>query len=146
MSNGIKCLRIIFPIKKWKKSEKSKKTNADMRKLKRMVQNKKDVDEFVTKGERKMKEVEHAVIVTNLTGGATKFWIKTDRSLDEKSNDLFMYKFVFLNKNDVNWRRYIFVIYRFNTLSEYEKECIIEHIKSNVDIDGFELEKIVLKG
>ena len=32
------------------------------------------------------------------------------------------------------------------TLSEYEKECIIEHIKSNGDIDGFELEKIVLKG
>lgn len=28
----------------------------------------------------------------------------------------------------------------------YEKECIIEHIKSNCDIDGFELEKIVLKG
>lgn len=27
-----------------------------------------------------MKEVEHAVIVTNITGGATKFWIKTDRS------------------------------------------------------------------
>ena len=93
-----------------------------------------------------MKEVEYAVIVTNLTGGATKFWIKTDRLLDEKSNDLFMYKFVFLNENDVNWRRYIFVIYGFNTLSEYEKECIIEHIKSNCDIDGFELEKVVLEG
>lgn len=93
-----------------------------------------------------MNEVEHAVIVTNITGGATKFWIKTDRLLDEKSNDLFMYKFIFSNKNDVNWKRYIFVIYRFNTLSEYEKECIIEHIKINVDIDGFELEKIVLKG
>lgn len=93
-----------------------------------------------------MNEVEYAVIVTNLTGGATKFWIKTDRSLDEKSNDLFMYEFVFLNKNDANLRRYIFVIYRFNTLSEYEKEYIIEHIKSNRDIDGFELEKVVLKG
>ena len=93
-----------------------------------------------------MIKVEHVVIVTNLTGGATKFWIKTDRSLDEKSNDLFMYKFVFLNKNDVNWRKYIFVIYRFNTLSEYEKECIIEHIKSNRDIDEFELEKVELKG
>lgn len=70
----------------------------------------------------------------------------TDRSLDEKSNDLFMYKFVFLEKNDANLRRYVFVIYRFNTLSEYEKEYIIEHIKSNRDIDGFELEKVVLKG
>ena len=47
-----------------------------------------------SKGERKMKEVEHAVIVTSLTGGATKFWIKTDRLFDEKSNDLFMYKFI----------------------------------------------------
>lgn len=93
-----------------------------------------------------MIEVEHPVIVTNIKGGATKFWIKTDRLFDEKSNELFMYKFVFLNKNDVNWRRYIYVIYRFNTLSEYEKECIIEHIKSNGDIDGFEFEKIVLKG
>lgn len=70
----------------------------------------------------------------------------TDRSLDEKSNDLFMYKFVFLEKNDANLRRYVFVIYRFNALSEYEKEYIIEHIKSNRDIDGFELEKVVLKG
>lgn len=94
---------------------------------------------------KKMIEVEHAVIVTTITGGGTKFWIKTDRLLDEKSNDLFMYKFIFSNKNDANWRRYIFVICRFSTLSEYEKECIIEHIKINCDIDGFELEKIVLK-
>ncbi|MBU9872211.1 hypothetical protein KTQ89_07555 [Holdemanella porci] len=57
-----------------------------------------------------------------------------------------MYKFVFLEKNDANLRRYVFAIYRFNTLSEYEKEYIIEHIKSNRDIDGFELEKVVLKG
>lgn len=49
VSNGIKCLRIIFPIKKWKKSEKRRKEDADMRKLKRMVQNKKEVDEFVKK-------------------------------------------------------------------------------------------------
>lgn len=93
-----------------------------------------------------MIEVEYPVIVTTNICGGTKFWIKTDRSLDEKSNDLFMYKFIFSNINDVNWKRYIFVIYRFSTLSEYEKECIIEHIKSNGDIDGFELEKIVLKG
>lgn len=69
-----------------------------------------------------MIEVEHAVIVTNITDGGTKFWIKTDRLFDEKSNDLFMYKFIFVNKNDANWKRYIFVIYRFSTLSEYEKE------------------------
>lgn len=94
---------------------------------------------------KKMIEVEYPVIVTTNTCGGTKFWIKTDRSL-EKSNDLFMYKFIFSNKNDANWKRYIFVIYRFSTLSEYEKECIIEHIKCNGDIDGFELEKIVLKG
>lgn len=31
-------------------------------------------------------------------------------------------------------------------LDEFEKEYIIEHIKSNRDIDGFELEKVVLKG
>lgn len=49
--------------------------------------------------------MERAVIITNITGGATKFWIKPDRLLDEKSNDLFMYKFIFSNKNDANWKK-----------------------------------------
>lgn len=70
-----------------------------------------------------MKEVEHAVIVTNITGGATKFWIKTDRLFDEKSNDLFMYKFIFLNKNDVNWRRILFHIQTKVLSKLWKQDC-----------------------
>lgn len=42
----------------------------------------------------------------SLAGGVDKHsHLKKDRSLDEKSNDLFMYKFIFSNKNDVNWKK-----------------------------------------
>lgn len=75
-----------------------------------------------------------------------KFWIRSDRLFEKKSDELFMHKFIFVNKNDLNWRRYILVIFRFKTLSEYEKECIAEHIKDNLNLDDFELEKVVLKG
>ena len=75
-----------------------------------------------------------------------KFWIKSDRLFDKKSDELFMHNFIFVNKSDLNWRRYILVIFRFKTLSEYEKECIAEHIKDNLNLDDFELEKVVLKG
>lgn len=70
-----------------------------------------------------------------------KFWIRSDRLFEKKSDELFMHKFIFVNKNDLNWRRYILVIFRFKTLSEYEKECIAEHIKDNLNLDDFELEK-----
>lgn len=91
------------------------------------------------------KDAFYLVIVIASTDNTIKFWIRSDRLFEKKSDELFMHNFIFVNKNDSNWERYILVIFRFKTLSEYEKECIIEHIKSNGDIDGFELEKIVLK-
>lgn len=57
-----------------------------------------------------------------------------------------MHNFIFVNKIDSNCGRCILVIFRFKTLSEYEKECIAEHIKDNLNMDDFELEKVVLKG
>ena len=53
-----------------------------------------------------------------------------------------MHEFIFLNKKCMNWRRSIFVIYRFETLSEYEKECIVKQIENGFDMDEFELERV----
>ena len=53
-----------------------------------------------------------------------------------------MHEFIFLNKKDMNWRRSIFVVYRFETISEYEKECMVKQIKNGFDMDEFELERV----
>lgn len=92
------------------------------------------------------KDVFYPVIVIASTDNTIKFWIRSDRLFEKKSDELFMHNFIFVNKNDSNWERYILVIFRFKTLSEYEKECIAEHIKDNLNLDDFELEKVVLKG
>lgn len=92
------------------------------------------------------KDVFYPVIVIASTDNTIKFWIRSDRLFEKKSDELFMHNFIFVNKNDSNWERYILVIFRFKTLSEYEKECIAEHIKDNLNMDDFELEKVVLKG
>ncbi len=92
------------------------------------------------------KDVFYSVIAMANVYDSIKFWIKSDRLFDKKSDELFMHNFIFVNKSDLNWRRYILVIFRFKTLSEYEKECIAEHIKDNLNLDDFELEKVVLKG
>ena len=92
------------------------------------------------------KDVFYPVIVIASTDNTIKFWIRSDKLFEKKSDELFMHNFIFVNKNDSNWERYILVIFRFKTLSEYEKECIAEHIKDNLNMDDFELEKVVLKG
>lgn len=92
------------------------------------------------------KDVFYPVIVIASTDNTIKFWIRSDRLFEKKSDELFMHNFIFVNKNDSNWERYILVIFRFKTLSEYEKECIAEHVKDNLNMDDFELEKVVLKG
>lgn len=92
------------------------------------------------------KDAFYPVIVIASAYDAIKFWIRSDRLFEKKSDELFMHNFIFVNKNDSNWERYILVIFRFKTLSEYEKECIAEHIKDNLNMDDFELEKVVLKG
>lgn len=92
------------------------------------------------------KDAFYPVIVIASTDNTIKFWIRSDRLFDKKSDELFMHNFIFVNKNDSNWGRCILVISRFKTLSEYEKECIAEHIKDNLNLDDFELEKVVLKG
>lgn len=92
------------------------------------------------------KDVFYPVIAIASTDNTIKFWIRSDRLFEKKSDELFMHNFIFVNKNDSNWERYILVIFRFKTLSEYEKECIAEHIKDNLNMDDFELEKVVLKG
>ena len=92
------------------------------------------------------KDVFYPVIVIASTDNTIKFWIRSDRLFEKKSDELFMHDFIFVNKNDSNWERYILVIFRFKTLSEYEKECIAEHVKDDLNMDDFELEKVVLKG
>lgn len=92
------------------------------------------------------KDVFYPVIAIASAYNTIKFWIRSDRLFENKSDELFMHKFIFVNKNDLNWRRYILVIFRFKTLCEHEKECIAEHIKDNLNLDDFELEKVALKG
>ena len=75
------------------------------------------------------KDVFYPVIAIASTDNTIKFWIRLDRLFEKKSDELFMHNFIFVNKNDSNWERYI-----------------SEHIKDNLNMDDFELEKVVLKG
>ena len=89
-----------------------------------------------------MKKVKHCAIALKNLNKKIEFWIQTDRLFDKNSDDLFMHEFIFLNKKDMNWRRSIFVVYRFETISEYEKECMVKQIKNGFDMDEFELERV----
>lgn len=89
-----------------------------------------------------MKKVKHCAIALKNLNEKIEFWIQTDRLFDKNSDDLFMHEFIFLNKKCMNWRRSIFVVYRFETISEYEKECMVKQIKNGFDMDEFELERV----